>query len=61
MFDWLMTFLIMILLLIKILDYFDLLEDVTTLLGLIATALVATVKLAIRLVRSVAGSSTPQQ
>lgn len=62
MFDWLIPLLIVIALLIWILDYLDLLdvaEVLLRLLGLIATVLVWTVQLAVRLVRQLAGGTRP--
>jgi nucleoside permease NupC len=60
MFEWLIPILIVVVLLIKILDYLDMLEGVTAILGLIAAAVVGTVKLTACLIRSLAGSSKPQ-
>ena len=68
MFDWLIPLLIVAILLIWILDYLgllDFLEVVAALVSLIGAALVGTVKLLVRLVRHLAGSSdseasTPQ-
>lgn len=60
MFDWLIPLLIVIVLLIKILDYLDMLDAVTAVLGLIAAAVVGTVKLTARLVCHLAGASKPQ-
>lgn len=60
MFDWLIPLLIVVLLLIKILDYLDLLDLVAAALGLIVAAIVGTFKLLARLVRSLAGRSSPQ-
>ena len=68
MFDWLIPLLIVAILLIWILDYLgllDFLEVVAAVVSLIGAALVGTVKLLLRLVRHLAGSSdseasTPQ-
>lgn len=57
MFDWLIPLLIVVLLLIKILDYLDLVAAAP---GLIVAAIVGTFKLLARLVRSPADRSSPQ-
>ena len=60
MFDWLIPLLIVAILLIWILDYLgllDFLEVVAAVVSLIGAALVGTVKLLLRLVRHLAGSS----
>ena len=62
MFDWLIPLLIVIALLIWILDYVGLLDAVEALLGLLgllAAAVVGTGRLAVRLVRHLAGASKP--
>ena len=60
MFDWLIPLLIVVILLLKILDYLDMLEVVGSVLRLIVAAAVGTVKLAVRLIRHFAGSSMPR-
>lgn len=60
MFDWPMPLLIAIILLIKILDYPDLLDIAATAASLIVAAIAATMRLAAGLVRGGPDSSKPR-
>ena len=59
MFDWLIPLLVVIALLIWILNYLDLLDGVAAVFGLLAAAVVGTVRLAMRLVRHLSGGTKP--
>ena len=60
MFDWLVPLLIVVLLLIKILDYFDMLDTVAALLRLFGAAIAGTARLAAFLIRKLVAAWKPQ-
>lgn len=60
MFDWLIPLLIVVLLLIKILDYLDMLDIVAALLRLNGAVIAGTAKLAAFLIRKLVAAWKPQ-
>jgi len=60
MFDWLIPLLIVVLLLIKILDYLDMLDIVAALLRLNGAVIAGTAKLVVFLIRKLVAAWKPQ-
>ena len=60
MFDWLIPLLIVVLLLIKILDYLDMLDGVAAILRLVGVAIAGMAKLIAFLIRKLVAAARPQ-